>query len=70
MGVEVAEHGITAPATDDTYFVRVDAGEEECHGTASAKRAGSNLVRVNTGMTGNGQGGSAEETRDHRRGDS
>ena len=34
MGVEVAEHGVTLPATQDANAICVHSTEEEGHGTA------------------------------------
>ena len=69
VGMKIAEHGVTTPSADDTNFVGIDAGEEESHGTTRAKRAGCNLVGMDASMTAYGQSGSAEKTRNHRRGD-
>ena len=65
VGVEVAEHGIAAPAADNANFVRLNTSEEEGHGSTRTKRAGGYLIRVNASMTRNGEGGSSEEARDH-----
>ena len=56
MGVEVAEHGVTTPAADDSNFIRIDAGEEEGHGSTSAKGASSYLVGMNTSVPGDCEG--------------
>ena len=41
--VEVAEHGVAAPAADDADVIGVNAGEEECHGSAGAEGSDCNV---------------------------
>ena len=65
MGVEVAEHGIALPSTDDADFIRIHTAKEEGHCATGAKRAGCNVVGINPSMTRDGQGSSTQETRDH-----
>ena len=54
IGIEVLEHGITLPAAEDLDLVRVNAAEEEGHGTTRAKGLGGKVVWVNASITWNG----------------
>ena len=40
LHMQVAEHGVGAPATDKTNGVFVDVGTQKCHGTAGTEGAG------------------------------
>ena len=62
---KVTKHGVTAPATEDTDFIRVNAPEEQGHGTAGRKGPCRDIIRVDSGVTWNGERGSAQETCDH-----
>ena len=65
VGMEVTEHSVAAPATNDTDFIGVDAGEEESHGSTSAKGTGGNLIRMDASMAWDCEGSSAKEAGDH-----
>jgi hypothetical protein len=60
VGVEVAEHGVATPASYDTNFIRIDASKEEGHSSASTKRAGGYLFRMDASMPRDGEGSGAE----------
>ena len=54
MGVEVSKHGVASPAAEDTDLIRVNAAEEEGHGTTGAKGPGGDIVWVDASITGDG----------------
>ena len=69
VGVEIAEHGVATPASYDTNFIRIDASKEESHSSASTKRAGGYLFRMDASVPRYGEGSGAEEASYHGRGD-
>mmetsp|Transcript_10441 Transcript_10441/g.23050 ORF Transcript_10441/g.23050 Transcript_10441/m.23050 type:complete len:137 (-) Transcript_10441:303-713(-) len=40
LGMEITEHGVGAPTTNEFDSVGVDASAEQCHGAVGAKAAG------------------------------
>ena len=69
MSMEVAEHGVAFPATDDANLVGIDAAEEQGHGSTGAEGASCNIIWVNPRVARDGEGGSTQETRNHSAGD-
>ena len=65
MSMEVAEHGVAFPSTDDVDFVGIDTAKEQSHGTAGAEGASCNIIWVNPRMARDGEGGSTQERRNH-----
>ena len=61
MGVEVAEHGVTFPATDDADLVRIHTDEEKGHCSTGAKGASCDIVWIDASIAGDGQGSSLQE---------
>ena len=45
LQMQVSEHGITLPATDEPNGVAMDIGVEQSHGTTSANGAGTDIRR-------------------------
>ena len=44
--MQVAEHGVGAPATNETDEIRIDPCTEECHGTTGTEGAGFDVIRA------------------------
>ena len=65
MSMEVAEHGVTFPSTDDANFVRVDTAKEQGHGTAGAEGASCDIIWVDPRVARDREGGSTQEGRNH-----
>ena len=69
MSVEIAEHGITAPAAHNTDIVGINTREEKGHGTAGTEGSCCNVGRVDASMPRDGDSSGTEETSDHGAGD-
>ena len=65
MSMEIAEHDISLPATDDTNFLWIGATKKERQCAAGSKRASGNILLINVHMPWYGEGCHAEETCDH-----
>ena len=58
MSMEISKHGVTAPASNDSNFIGVNATEEQSHGSAGPKGSSGNVVRVEASVARNGEGSS------------
>ena len=59
--MEVAEHGIAAPAADDADFIGVFPTEEKGHCTTVAEGTSGDVFDVDSGVTGDEASGSVKE---------
>ena len=60
MGMEVSKHGVAFPAAEDADFVRIDAAEEESHGTTRTEGPCGDVVWFDACIARYGEGGRTE----------
>ena len=69
VAVEISEHRVAFPATNNSNVIGVNAREEEGHGTTGTERACCNVCRIHSSMTGDGERRCAEQAGYHSAGD-